>query len=695
MIKLFDSNATEFDTLGIGVLNDAIKCLVSEERNGPFELELQYPIDGIHYDDIKLRNIIVTKPNPFASYQAFRIYYISKPINCIVTINAEHISYDMSGMTVSPFTANDVASALSGLKSNSTPSCPFDFSTDKTVIAPFQVKVPSTLRSLLGGTEGSILDVYGTGEYEFSNYNVYFRTHRGEDRGVVIRYGKNLTDLTQEENCSKVYTHVYPYWAGTQYSDGNSSDVLVTLPEKTVAVSGTFSFTRVLPIDLGSSFSEMPTVDQLRAEAQNYITQNGIGKPEVSLKVSFVQLEQTEEYEQLKLLESVYLCDTVTVIFEELGVNSTAKCIKTEYNAITDKYESLEFGDSRTNLAKTIASQSQEISNIPSASFMEKEIVKATKLITGGLGGYVMFNSSSGQLQPDEILILGEESGGDIKKAQNVWRFNMGGLGFSSTGYNGTYKSIALTVDPDGNKGTVIADQVVAEGIQGGTIEAALTIIAPLIQNAKTNPTFYVDQNGNITGAKITGNTEFNMRTPGKAAQLNWGGTWSDSLTVVSYKNNEPGGNEDAGLGVCQRDHRFDRAVYVHYNDVRLYDDSYNADYAQWGSKSSSDKRLKKNIKNANKKTIRELFQRLRFVSFKFKDDESEIIEHGMIAQEVEPLIDELGFDKRAFVKKGGDGYYKLTYPNFERIGLVAIQDLYEEVDKLQNEIKQLREEIK
>lgn len=195
----------------------------------------------------------------------------------------------------------------------------------------------------------------------------------------------------------------------------------------------------------------------------------------------------------------------------------------------------------------------------------------------------------------------------------------------------------------------------------------------------------------NINGSYIYGNTRFEMNAygSGQDTNLNWGGTWADSLTVVVNSNAE------AGLGVAHASNRYKYAVYVHYNDIRLYDDSYNPDYAQWGSKSSSDKRLKKNIKNANKKSIRELFKKLRFVSFNYKDDDTEKTEHGMIAQEVEPLIEELGFDKRAFIKKDDKGYYKLTYPNFERLSMVAIQDLYDLIEKQQKEIDELKSQLK
>ena len=101
LIRLFESTATTFQSNGLGGLSDASKCEVVEERNGSFELEMEYHISGRRYSDLKLRRIIVAKPNPYSDPQPFRIYSISKPINGLVTIKAEHISYDMSGYPVS------------------------------------------------------------------------------------------------------------------------------------------------------------------------------------------------------------------------------------------------------------------------------------------------------------------------------------------------------------------------------------------------------------------------------------------------------------------------------------------------------------------------------------------------------------------------------------------------------------------
>ncbi|MCM1179412.1 MAG: phage tail protein [Clostridium sp.] len=467
LIRLFESTATSFQTNGLGGLSEALKCEVVEERNGSFELEMEYHISGKRYSDLKLRRIIVAKPNPYSEPQPFRIYDISKPINGLITIKAEHISYDMSGYPVSPFSVSDVKAAISNAQSNAIVSHPFKLSTDMSASGEFTILKPVSMRSLLGGSSESILESYGgDGEYEFNGFNVILHQNRGTNRGVTIRYGKNMTDLKQEENCSNVYTAVYPFWYSDEWG-------MIELPEKTLKTAGTYDYTRILSLDLSNEWEnsyewddQYPSEDEIRELAQNYIDKNNIGVPIVSLTVSFEQLSQTKEYEMMALLETVRLCDTVNVEFPLLGVSATSKCIKTTYNAITNKYISIELGESQSTLSDTVSEQSQTIKKQPTQTFMEKAIQTATQLISGGLGGYVVIRSSSGGKYPDEILIMDDPN---IEKATKVWRWNKGGLGYSPTGYNGPYTT-AITQD-----GSIVADfintgHLTASIIQGGTL---------------------------------------------------------------------------------------------------------------------------------------------------------------------------------------------------------------------------------
>ena len=212
---LYASNETNFTTNGLGALCDAISCRVSEERNGVYELEMVYPISGRGFSDISDRSVIKAIPSPYRKPQLFRVYRHTKPLSGSVTFYARHISYDLSGIPVRPFTAGTASEAITGVPSASVISNPFEFWTDKQTLASYDYKTPANARSVLGGVSGSILDVYG-GEYEFDNFTVKLYANRGRDNGVTIRYGKNLTDLEQERNISNVYTGVYPYWVDNE-----------------------------------------------------------------------------------------------------------------------------------------------------------------------------------------------------------------------------------------------------------------------------------------------------------------------------------------------------------------------------------------------------------------------------------------------------------------------------------------------
>lgn len=452
---LFESTENNFDTNGIGILADAIFCEVTYERNGILELEMQYPITGIHYKEIKTRNIILASPNPVENTQPFRIYRITKPINGIITIYGEHISYDLSGIPVSPFTAGSAAEAMSKLQSNAAIESPFTFWTDKETVATMSVVAPASTRSLLGGQQGSVLDVYG-GEYQFDRYTVRLYNQRGMNRGVSIRYGKNLTSLEQDENISSVYTGVYPYWVDT---DNN----LVALPEKILNAPGTYNFTRIMALDLSQEFESAPTEEQLRNRANTYMTANNIGVPKVSLDVSFIQLEQTEEYKNIALLERVELCDTVNVEFPELGVSATAKCVKTVYDVLQERYTSVELGEARTNIADTIADQQQKIEKAPTTSAMQKAINNATNWLTSADGYVIAVKDDNGTWK--EILFLDTPS---AETAKNVLRINTNGIGFSTNGVNGPYRN-AWTID-----GSLVADFITTGVLTANLIKAGV-----------------------------------------------------------------------------------------------------------------------------------------------------------------------------------------------------------------------------
>ena len=431
---LFPPEEQDFTTMGLGPLKEAISCRVQEERNGIYELEMEYPVSGIRYADIQKRCIIYAIPSPYRAEQPFRIYKITKPMDGIITVYAAHISYDLNGIPVNPFTASGIQAAMQGLKDNSAIANPFSFHSDKSTTGTFSVSVPTSCRSCLGGIEGSILDTF-RGEFLWDKFYVWLFNQRGQDSGVTIRYRKNLTDLEQEEDVEDLVTGIYPYWA-------DQEGTLVTCNPPIVNAEGDFGFQRIKTVDFSSNFREQPTPTQLQQAAESYISNNDIGKPKVSLKVDFVLLSQMSGYENLEILEKCDLCDTVTVQYEALGVDVTAEVVKIETNVLTERYESIEVGSIRANIAQQIADQQKEIQEKPSSTQMQNAINHTTELITGNQGGYVILRLNEIG-QPYEILIMDTT---DIQTAQNVWRWNQQGWGHSNSGYNGPY-DLGATMD--------------------------------------------------------------------------------------------------------------------------------------------------------------------------------------------------------------------------------------------------------
>ena len=423
---LFAPNATVFTTNGVGRLSDAIKCVVHEERNGVFELEMVYPVTGKHFSDITHSAIIVAKPSARRSLQAFRIYKITTPLNGRVTILAQHISYQLSFIPVNPFSAGSLAAALAGFRSNAAESCPFTLTADFTSASSYAVPLPVSIRSYLGGTRGSILDVYG-GEWEFDNYNCILHRSRGQDNGYSIRYGKNLVDLKQEQNIENTYTGLYPYW--------KSEETMVTLPEKVVHAStaANYPFQRTITKDFSDKFQNAPTVAQLRAYANNYMTANHIGIPAVNLSVDFVHLSE---------FSNIDLCDTVTVYFEKLGVEVSSKVIEIHWDVLKDRYDSIQIGDKRNTLASTIEEQIENATYMATTDDVARTVDRATGVLNSGRRGHVIINRNA-EGWANEILFLDNEN---ISQAVNVLRINMNGIGFSSSGYNGPYAQ-AWTLD--------------------------------------------------------------------------------------------------------------------------------------------------------------------------------------------------------------------------------------------------------
>lgn len=374
---LFEADETSFQSNGLGALTDAVSCIVEQEVNGGFELEMRYSVEGIHFELLRKNRIILAETGSSDQPQPFRIYRISKEIGGTVTVYARHICYDLMGIPVAPFSAKNAKDAMGKIQSSAVVPCPFALSAEIDAGRHMETTEPKDAWTLIG--KSGILSAY-EGELEFNRFSVTLKNRLGKNKGAVLRYGKNLYAFGQDENCGDVFTGIFPYWK-------NADGTLTTLPEKTVSAEGSFDHVKIKSVDFSTYFDSAPTSEQLREKAADYIRKNSIGIPEVSITLGYVQLSRTMEYPDA-LPESISIGDTVTVIFEKMLVTTTARVIKTRYNVLSGRHESVSIGKVKRTISDTISRQSKDsadLSNRVSAGFSasEKKIEDVEKKADG------------------------------------------------------------------------------------------------------------------------------------------------------------------------------------------------------------------------------------------------------------------------------------------------------------------------
>ena len=474
---LYEAKTSDFTGNGTGFLRDATECTVKEVRNGTFELTLKYPENGVYADKLIEDAIIKAKPNNKDNDQLFRIYKSGKTIAGVNTFYAEHISYELNSNPIcqpviegkNPQQAIEQVLLQAAVPNNYTAWS--DIQTRNSTSVDDVVSV----RKMLGGVEGSILDTWG-GEYQFDNFAIKLWKSRGKDTGETIRYGKNLITAEQEKNIANTVTAIFPY-ARYKKDETSEEEILVKLSEGIIKTPNADRYARLKcePVDFSDKFKDgvVITEDMLRKAATAY-AQSGIDEPSISIKASFQDMNKIKGNENLATFNSIDLCDTVTVIIEKLGIDVKAKVVSYTYNVLKERAESVEIGETRTNLTKQITAESKEQADriIKTATFSEKleaslkqRIADATAAITGNSGGYVVLYPPE---NPQEIFVMDTL---DTKTAKNVWRWNKAGLGHSSNGVNGPF-SVAIQQD-----GTIIADFIGVGELNGlllkvGTVKA-------------------------------------------------------------------------------------------------------------------------------------------------------------------------------------------------------------------------------
>lgn len=344
---LYEKNETAFNNNGLGRLRDAISVIVTEERNsGVYECDFEYPVDGANYDLIQLGRIIAVTHDDTGDVQPFDIVSFSKPIDGIVSFHAVHISYRQSYLTVSGSNINSLADAFT-LLGTAEPSNPFTYQTDKTSTGYLAAAdgIPRSVRSMLGGVEGSILDAYG-GEYEFDKFTVNLWENRGQLRDFTIRYGVNMLEYDEDVDIQENYSSCIPYW-----TDGENTVVGDKQNSGSTTITGR---DECVPLDVSEKFEAQPTKAEVENMALSLMARNNVTVPKQNIHVSFVRLQDMSEYQGLAPLLRCSLCDTIKVIFPDYGTSGNFKIVKTTWNVLTDRFDEMELGDLSMTLSEAL-----------------------------------------------------------------------------------------------------------------------------------------------------------------------------------------------------------------------------------------------------------------------------------------------------------------------------------------------------
>lgn len=350
MITLYSKDfATKY-----GSISSLCEAFVEEERNGLFELSFIMLNTDSLFNYVKEENIVVVNANDTLLNQKFRIYMTRKLMNNRVEVFARHISFDLMYDYIDniSFENQSCEYALNQLFRSSNFSKHYRGYSDIVNAQNYSMSMANVLEAI-GGKKGSIIDTFGTGaEILRDNENIHVLNKRGYDNEVTIEYKKNLTGFELEEDTTDLVTRISPY---AKYTDNETNEeILVKADYVDSALIANYSHPYIKSIDYSDKFEdgEIPTVSKLQDLARKEYKNNKVDMPKQNFKIEFIPLSKCVGYEGLE--DKISLCDTVTIIDTRYNIKTQSKVIKTVFNVLKNRYESMELGEPRTSLGDVI-----------------------------------------------------------------------------------------------------------------------------------------------------------------------------------------------------------------------------------------------------------------------------------------------------------------------------------------------------
>lgn len=499
-VMLFEKNEKDFSTRGLGILSDIVDPVMTEVINGIYDMSFFYPLNGKLYSEITHERIVFAKGPK--SYQAFRIKSIEKDDSMNgINVRALHITYDLAGNFVEDTFIQDKGGdgAIKQLLEKAV--LPHNFTGTSNIQGPFNSRIvrENVLTALLGTADNSFIRRAG-GQFERDNFRINWLESMGKDRGVKIKYRKNLVGLRFKEDYTDIVTRIMPQGFDTLF-----------LPEKYIdsPLINNYSNVTIRKVKFDSIKSKQINKDDkdaieheealrlLRQKATEYIAL--VDKPKITADVDFVDLSQTVEYAKYKQLETVYIGDIVTIIHGPFNLNFKKQVTSYRYDPVENRYIFITLGEiedvvSNSFNSGTIAlNKVEELKRELDTSILEKYKEVATDLINSGFGGYTRYHK-------DRMLVMDTD---DEATATKVWQFNKNGIGYSKTGVQGPYV-YAWTIDGIFNTDFIGANSITANKLAADVGQSLdLSSNKSISQSVTSSVKQYITDNPDLKGRSV------------------------------------------------------------------------------------------------------------------------------------------------------------------------------------------------
>lgn len=439
---LYSPTDTDFTAGGIGILSDCKKCLVTEEANGSYTVELSFPINAKFSSQLEDHNYqIKCKPNATDDFHIFYIYNHYKDMATgLLYVYGKSRTMKLGNRAVKKleFERATCQEAMKCLEKSMDQSSDIRLFSDITRVGSTSIEVSNPLKCIKG-IEGSLNQIFG-GEMKHEPFKLSLLNRRGRDHVTTFRYRKNLTGLKVETNFDGLLTRIFPY-ADVQNNEGETERIFGN-PVDSLNINKYDGeiYSEYVQFTEDQGVTDQKSLNEVSKKYFSSMNPN-CDQPNISIELNIRKMEDTALAKRFKKFREVGLFDTFDIFHERFKINLTAQITKVIYDSLNERVESLEAGDTQYTFFEK---QKQEISNTlkgyTGKKYASDFIDVVTNIISGNDGGHVIWWPKN---RPTDLFFCDHPK---LEEAKLVLRINKSGIGFSSKGWQGPFDT-AWTLD--------------------------------------------------------------------------------------------------------------------------------------------------------------------------------------------------------------------------------------------------------